>query len=328
MEHSETIWQQRLVKRRSGMTWKTIIEAEGFKYGGTFTRHLKQARDQGWIPPEDELPPAIRSDGRRQGILAPKQEGRMSAETVEVRPEQTTITENTAVVGPVSAVADIPVVGEVAESLSLAELQTLEHYERIIAQGFKTFVEVGQALVAIRDQRLYRQDYGTFEDYLRQRWDLSRPYAYQLIDASVTVQNLSATADILPANEAQARPLTSVPPDQQAEVWQEAVKTAPPSGITAAHVKKTVSRAKATSTGTKPAKPKSPAPEPRVPPRQRVQDGLFTVLSMVKGKDAWKMLGDLAQQLSSYAEEHEDPNLMQRMEQALLPLWHMIEDHQ
>ena len=52
MENTEAIWQQRLAKRQAGIPWKNIIEAEGFKYSGTFTGHLKHARQQGWIPPE------------------------------------------------------------------------------------------------------------------------------------------------------------------------------------------------------------------------------------------------------------------------------------
>jgi hypothetical protein len=154
----------------------------------------------------------------------------------------------------VSATADI---APVSERLSPAEVQTLEHYEQIIAQGFKTFVQVGQALLAIRDQQLYRQSYGTFEDYLRQRWDLSRPYAYQLMEASVVVKNVSAVADIAPANEAQARPLATLPAEQQQQAWQEAVKTAPPTGITAKHVQSTVKRVQATT---------SPTPAPRDKP--------------------------------------------------------------
>jgi hypothetical protein len=71
MENTEAIWQQRLANRREGMPWKVIIEAEGHKYGGTFTYQLKKARERGWIPPEETLPPAIRSDGKRQGLLEP-----------------------------------------------------------------------------------------------------------------------------------------------------------------------------------------------------------------------------------------------------------------
>jgi hypothetical protein len=151
----------------------------------------------------------------------------------------------------VSPIGDIVAVSEASEPLSPDEAQTLDHYEQIIAQGMQTFVEVGHALLAIRDQHLYRQSYQTFEEYLRQRWDLSRPHAYRMIDAAVVVENLSPIGDMVPVNESQARPLTRLPPEQQAEVWREVVETAPPSGITAKHVQETVKRVKTPSMGTK-----------------------------------------------------------------------------
>ena len=109
----------------------------------------------------------------------------MSDDVVEVLPGQLSIEDpETPTEGDVSTIVDIvPVNDETSESLSLIEAQILARYEEIIAQGLQTFVEVGHALMAIREQRLYRQSYQTFEAYLRQRWDLSRPRAYQLIDA-------------------------------------------------------------------------------------------------------------------------------------------------
>ena len=172
------------------------------------------------------------------------------AKVVEVLPGQVSLEDtNTPPADPVSAVADIVPVNDISVHLSPDEVQTLAHYERIIAQGIKTFVQVGHALLTIREQKLYRESYTTFEDYCRQRWDLSRPYAYQLIEASQVVDRVSAIADIVPRNEAQARPLTSLPPAQQVEVWREVVETAPPSGITARHVKEAVKRTRATPTG-------------------------------------------------------------------------------
>jgi hypothetical protein len=260
MENTEAIWQQRLAKRREGTPWKAIIEAEGFKYGGTFTGHLKIARARGWIPPEATLPPAIRSDGKRVGLSVPKQEAPTPEDVVEVLPGQLDLDADTGAAAPVSTIVDVVAVSEASEPLSLREVQTLEHYEQIIAQGMQTFVEVGHALLAIREQRLYRQAYQTFEDYLRQRWDLSRPRAYQLIDAAQVVDTVSTSVDIVPMNEAQARPLASLSPEQQREVWQEAVKTAPPSGITAKHVQAIVKRAKVIPAATKPPGPKKSAP--------------------------------------------------------------------
>ena len=186
------------------------------------------------------------------------------AEVVEVLPGQMSLDANTAPDSSVSvsAIADMGPVNDISEHLSPREVQTLEHYEQIIAQGIKTFVQVGHALLTIREQRLYRESYTTFEDYCRQRWDLSRPYAYQLIEASQVVNRVSAIADIVPVNESQARPLTRLPPAQQVEVWQEIVETAPSSGITAKHVQQTVKRVKAIPTGVSP-RPKSRAEETR-----------------------------------------------------------------
>lgn len=43
------------------------------------------------------------------------------------------------------------------------------------------FVEIGLALATIRDRRLYRAEFRTFEEYCRERWGFSRRRAYQLI---------------------------------------------------------------------------------------------------------------------------------------------------
>jgi hypothetical protein len=148
-----------------------------------------------------------------------------------------------------SAIADmLPVIEGTTNTLSPHEMDALERCERIIAEGIQTFVEVGRALLVIRDGQLYRQTHTTFEAYCRERWDLSRTYAYQLIGASEVVDEVASVSDVVPANEAQARPLASLPPEQRVEVWQEVVETAPASGVTAKHVQATVKRAKATRT--------------------------------------------------------------------------------
>ena len=46
----------------------------------------------------------------------------------------------------------------------------LRDLEGIIERGMQTFVEVGAALRLIREGRLYRTDFGTFEDYCQERW--------------------------------------------------------------------------------------------------------------------------------------------------------------
>jgi phage N-6-adenine-methyltransferase len=114
--------------------------------------------------------------------------------------------------------------------------------ERVIERGLNTFVEVGAALLEIRDGGLYKAGYSSFEDYCHERWGMSRPRAYQLIDAAETVGRLSTTVDILPTSERQSRPLVGLPPETQFQVWQQVVETAPEGKITGAFVQDVVDR--------------------------------------------------------------------------------------
>lgn len=133
-------------------------------------------------------------------------------------------------------------------AISSVEAAVLADQEAIIAQGLKTFYAVGTALLTIRDQRLYREDHGTFEDYCQERWGMTRTHADRMISAASVVADLtpigvsggSSTIVELPQNEAQARPLAALPSDQRAAAWQEAVETAPEGKVTAAHVAATV----------------------------------------------------------------------------------------
>ncbi len=125
--------------------------------------------------------------------------------------------------------------GAVDATLSPIEAARLVTLEAVIDAGLQTFVHVGNALLEIRDRRLYRETHSTLEDYCRDKWQMSRPRAYQLIEAAEVVGNLSTVVDIPPATERQARPLTVLEPDGQREAWQIAVDTAPEGKITAAH---------------------------------------------------------------------------------------------
>lgn len=124
--------------------------------------------------------------------------------------------------------------------LTTQEQGRFQQLEVVIEEGLKTFVEVGNALLEIRDSRLYRQEFRTFEDYCRDRWGMARSTAYQYIDAAATVENVRHGGHQIPTNERQARPLTKLEPEQQQEAWQRAVETAPNGRVTGAHVEKVV----------------------------------------------------------------------------------------
>jgi hypothetical protein len=78
----------------------------------------------------------------------------------------------------------------------------LGELEGVIERGLATFVDVGAALLEIRDSRLYRESHATFEDYCRERWGLSTTFAYDIIISAKVVGQLSAIADTpLPRSE-------------------------------------------------------------------------------------------------------------------------------
>jgi hypothetical protein len=134
-------------------------------------------------------------------------------------------------------------------SITTTEGRQLASYEAVIESGLRTFADVGNALLAIREGRLYRATHGTFEDYCRERWGMSKPYATQMIQAGRVVSNLRAVAiATIPANEAQARPLAALPDDEQAEAWAAATAQAETKGrrVTARDVEEVVESRKVT----------------------------------------------------------------------------------
>jgi len=130
-----------------------------------------------------------------------------------------------------------------SKALTVPETQQLASLEATIERGVKTFVDVGNALVAIRDGRLYRAEYGTFREYCKQRWGFTDRRARLLMSASEVVANVqSGSIDPLPATESQARPLSKLPADKQPEAWQAATGRAEGEGrrVTARDVEEAV----------------------------------------------------------------------------------------
>jgi hypothetical protein len=95
---------------------------------------------------------------------------------------------------------------------------TLPELEVIIERGQETFIEVGRALMEIRDRRLYRDTHATFEAYCKERWGWTRQRANQLVDAAHVATAL--TTDVV-TNEAQARAmLANLDPEERRQVRQ------------------------------------------------------------------------------------------------------------
>lgn len=120
------------------------------------------------------------------------------------------------------------------------QTRTLSECEAVIEHGLNTFIDVGNALLEIRDNRLYKDLYSTFEDYCRERWGFSRVHAHRYIEAAEVARNLLPIGNILPATESQARPLTGLEPEEQREVWQRVIESG--DKITASRVQEEVEK--------------------------------------------------------------------------------------
>jgi hypothetical protein len=117
-----------------------------------------------------------------------------------------------------------------SEELTTAESKRLAQLESIIERTRKPFIEFGKALLEIRDSKLYRPRYSTFEQYCQGRWRFGRRYVNQVIRSSQAVLQLEDTQNLgtmVPKiqTERQARALADVPKDKRPEVLKEAEKS-------------------------------------------------------------------------------------------------------
>lgn len=127
---------------------------------------------------------------------------------------------------------------KVIDVLSVVERRSLEKLEKVIESGVESFLATGSALKEIRDQRLYREGFKTFEAYVKARWSFDRSRAYQLIDASDLKADLSTIVDKNPKadevkTEGQLRELASVPTESLADVIAKASEIAGDAPLTA-----------------------------------------------------------------------------------------------
>ena len=106
------------------------------------------------------------------------------------------------------------------------EEKKLFRLEKIIEKGQKHFLEVGNALLIIRNVKLYKSTFETFAEYCKQRWGYGKSYAYYLIGSAKVSQNLSTMVDTA-TSERQVRSLTTLKSKRkQRLVWKRAKRKA------------------------------------------------------------------------------------------------------
>lgn len=106
--------------------------------------------------------------------------------------------------------------------------------EKIIEKGYTTFIEVGNALFEIRNNKLYREKHSTFEEYCKGKWQIKRQRAYELMEAASIVNTLSEISDknnyeepqelTVNIRESHAAALAKIPQELRNDVWQKVVE--------------------------------------------------------------------------------------------------------
>jgi hypothetical protein len=120
--------------------------------------------------------------------------------------------------------------------LTSGEKRRKQELETIVKAGLQEFLRVGQALAEIRNRRLYRTEFPTFEQYVRAKFGLARSSADQLIRSSRTAECLLEAGAELPPDttEAVIRPISTLPDDADLKpaVWEFVETIAPECGPT------------------------------------------------------------------------------------------------
>jgi len=115
-------------------------------------------------------------------------------------------------------------------TLSSSEEKILALQEKRIESGKSAFIAVAEALLIIRDRRLYRQTHGTFDAYCRERWEFARNYANKLISSCESLKLLPPELGTTVPNEAVAREIAKVEPERRVAVVREAADRAKANG--------------------------------------------------------------------------------------------------
>jgi len=129
------------------------------------------------------------------------------------------------------------------KTLAGDEARERNECEKVISRGWDTFLEVGSALATIRDKRLYRDAYETFEEYCRTRWEFSKTHANRLIEAAAVAAVLTPIG-VKIKSESQLRPLVCLAPQKIPAAWRKAEELAGDGKVTAKLVRLAVAEFK------------------------------------------------------------------------------------
>lgn len=139
---------------------------------------------------------------------------------------------------------NLPIINEDRQGeLTSNEVQIYDECKKTIVKFGDEFMQVGYALMTIRNGKLYRQTHKTFDKFCQSELPFSGRRAMQLADAAEVNQNLNDRSQfkILPSCEWQIRPLMKLKDaDSQVAAWNIVNKKCPDGKVTESIVSKSV----------------------------------------------------------------------------------------
>lgn len=108
--------------------------------------------------------------------------------------------------------------------LSSTEKEQFDSLCKTIIDGLAGFIEVGNALVRVHEDRLYREEFKSFEECCQMKFGMSRNDGYRYIVAAEVKGALPENVSNLIQNTAQANALSKAPKKQRAKIIKAVAK--------------------------------------------------------------------------------------------------------
>lgn len=101
--------------------------------------------------------------------------------------------------------------------ISHEERREFEALYDVVEKGLSNFMEVGKALMRIRDGRLYRESWKSFDAFIEDCFGMTRAWAHAQIAAFAVTEKVSTRVDTFIPNEATARQFATIKDDDVLE---------------------------------------------------------------------------------------------------------------
>jgi hypothetical protein len=122
----------------------------------------------------------------------------------------------------------MPPTAQQVELFGLPDTQSdrLTALERLVDAGLTAMHQGWMALKMIHDEELWRAKAGSWTEYVQDRWGISRPRSYELIQAAQVIEQLSGNSRHLPESEGVVNELAGLGHAiDRIDAWNEALET-------------------------------------------------------------------------------------------------------